>query len=77
MGVFVRLAASHEANAETARDLAMKEDGRFDAASALLQIGIVLASAGIITGTVSLAWVAGALGVAGAALSAATYAGLV
>ena len=32
--------------------------------------------AGIITGTVALSWVAGALGVAGAALSAATFFGL-
>jgi Domain of unknown function (DUF4337) len=63
--------------AEEARDHAMKEDGRFDAAGALLQVGIVLASAGIITGTTALAWVAGGLGLAGAALSAATYAGLV
>ena len=69
--------AARAREAEEARDLAMREDGRFDAASALLQIGIVLASAGIVTGTVSLAWVAGALGIAGAALSAATYAGLV
>jgi hypothetical protein len=63
-------------DAEAARDRAMREDGRYDAAAALLQVGIVLASAGIITGTVALAWVAGALGVAGAALSAATFFGL-
>ena len=63
--------------AEAARDRAMREDGRYDAAAALLQVGIVLASAGIITGTVALSWVAGALGVAGAALSAATFFGLV
>ncbi|GAA0570210.1 hypothetical protein GCM10009416_05930 [Craurococcus roseus] len=69
--------AARAREAEEARDRAMKEDGRFDAAAALLQVGIVLASAGIITGTVSLAWVAGALGLAGAALSAATFAGLV
>lgn len=69
--------AARAREAEEARDRAMKEDGRFDAAAALLQVGIVLASAGIITGTVSLAWVAGALGVAGAALSGATFAGLV
>jgi hypothetical protein len=62
--------------AEAARDRAMHEDGRFDTASALLQVGIVLASAGIITGMVALAWVAGALGFGGAALSALTYAGL-
>lgn len=62
--------------AEGARDRAMREDGRYDAASALLQVGIVLASAGIIVGMVAFAWLAAALGVAGAALSAATYAGL-
>ena len=62
--------------AEAARDRAMREDGRYDAAAALLQVGIVLASAGIITGTVALSWVAGALGVVGAALSAATFFGL-
>lgn len=64
-------------DAEGARDRAMRDDGRYDAASAMLQVGIVLASAGIIVGTVAFAWVAGALGIAGAALSAATYAGLV
>ncbi len=61
---------------EAERDRAMKEDGRYDAAAALLQVGIVLASAAIITGTAALAWVAGALGVVGAAVSAATYFGL-
>jgi Domain of unknown function (DUF4337) len=61
---------------EAARDQAMHEDGRYDTASAVLQVGIVLASAGIITGMVALAWVAGPLGLAGAALSALTYAGL-
>ena len=61
--------------AEAARDQGMHEDGRYDTA-ALLQVGIVLASAGIITGTMALAWVAGALGLGGAALSTLTYAGL-
>jgi uncharacterized protein DUF4337 len=68
--------AARAREAEEARDRAMKEDGRYDAAAALLQVGIVLASAGIITGAVALAWVAGALGIAGAALSAATFFGL-
>ena len=62
--------------AEAERDTAMHDDGRYDTASALLQVGIVLASAGIITGMVALAWVAGALGLGGAALSALTFAGL-
>ena len=68
--------AARAREADEARDRVMPEDGRYDAAAALLQIGIVLASAGIITGTVYLAWVAGALGLFGAGLSAATYAGL-
>ena len=63
--------------AEAERDRAMREDGRYDAAAALLQVGIVLASAGIITGAAALSWIAGALGLAGAALSAATFFGLV
>jgi hypothetical protein len=62
--------------AEAARDAAITEDGRYDAASAILQVGIVLASAGIITGMVAFAWVAGLLGLGGAALSAATFFGL-
>ena len=39
-------------------------------ASAAFQIGIVLASAAVITGAVALAWLAGALGVAGLAILA-------
>jgi membrane protein implicated in regulation of membrane protease activity len=54
----------------------MRLDGRFDAASALLQVGIVIASAAIITGTVMLVWVGAALGGAGALLSLATFLGL-
>jgi Domain of unknown function (DUF4337) len=49
---------------------------RYHTAAALLQVGIVLVSAGIITGTMALAWVAGALGLVGAALSALTFADL-
>ena len=62
--------------AEAARDQGMHDEGRYDTASALLQVRIVLASAGFITGMVALAWVAGALGLGGAALSGLTYAGL-
>ena len=68
--------AARARDAEAARDRAIRDDARYDAASAILQVGIVLASAGIIVGTVAFAWVAGALGLAGAALSAATYTGL-
>ncbi len=60
--------------AEASRDRAMEEDGRFDAASAAIQVGIVLASAAIITTMPILAWVGGALGFFGAALSVLTYA---
>ncbi|MCK8785338.1 DUF4337 domain-containing protein [Roseomonas sp. NAR14] len=62
--------------AETARDRAMHEDGRYDAASAAIQIGIVLASAAIITAAPALAWVGGALGLGGAALALLTHLGL-
>jgi hypothetical protein len=61
--------------AEEERDAAMRLDGRFDAASALLQIGIVMASAAIITGTAILVWAGAALGGAGAILSLATFLG--
>ena len=43
--------------------------------AALLQVGIVLASAGIITGTIALSWAAGALGLVGAGISAGTFLG--
>ncbi|MGD0025647.1 MAG: DUF4337 family protein, partial [Xanthobacteraceae bacterium] len=42
----------------------------YEIASAAFQIGIVLASATVITGVMALAWFAGALGVAGLALLA-------
>jgi hypothetical protein len=46
----------------------MHEDDGCGTAVALLQVAIVLASAEIITGTATLAWVAGALGLRGVAL---------
>ena len=61
--------------AEEERDEAMRLDGRFDAASALLQVGIVMASAAIITGTAILIWAGAALGGAGALLSLAAFLG--
>ena len=42
----------------------------YELASAAFQIGIVLASATVITGIIALAWFAGALGLAGLALLA-------
>jgi hypothetical protein len=62
--------------AEQERDEAIRMDGRYDTASALLQVGIVMASAAIITGTAILVWAGAALGGAGAALSVLTYLGV-
>ena len=57
---------SHRAKeAEEERDLATAKYHHFELASAAFQIGIVLASATIITGMLPLAWVAGLLTLAG------------
>jgi Domain of unknown function (DUF4337) len=50
---------------EARHDLAMDRYHHYELASAAFQIGIVLASATVITGMIALAWLAGALGVAG------------
>jgi hypothetical protein len=55
--------------AEEERDLAMAKYHHYELASAAFQVGIVLASAAVITGMVALAWCAGALGVLGAVLT--------
>jgi len=55
--------------AEEKRDLAMAKYHHFEVASAAFQIGIVLASATIITGMVALAWISGALALAGIAFT--------
>jgi len=52
-------------DAEHHRDTAMAKYHHFEISSAAFQIGIVLASATIITGMMALAWISGALGVAG------------
>ena len=57
--------AERAKDAEEERDLAMASYHHYELASAAFQIGIVLASAAVITGMVALAWFAGALGVAG------------
>ena len=57
-------------HAEEERDLATAKYHHFELASAAFQIGIVLASATIITGMLVLAWISGALGLAGLALIA-------
>ena len=55
---------------EEGRDLAMAKYHHYELASAAFQIGIVLASAAVITGIATLVWFAGALGVAGLVLLA-------
>jgi hypothetical protein len=55
--------------AEEERDLATAKYHHYELASAAFQVGIVLASAAVITGMVALAWCAGGLGVLGAVLT--------
>ena len=55
-------------DAEQERDLSTAKYHHYELASAAFQIGIVLASAAVITGMVVLAWLAGGLGVIGLAL---------
>ncbi len=60
----------HAKDAEAERDLATAKYHHYELASAAFQVGIVLASAAVITGMVGLAWFAGGLGVVGAVLLA-------
>ncbi len=55
---------------EQSRDLAMARYHHYELSSAAFQIGIVLASAAVITGMLALAWLAGALGIVGLVLLA-------
>jgi hypothetical protein len=57
-------------HAEEERDLATAKYHHFELASAAFQIGIVLASATIITGMIALAWISGLLTLAGVAITA-------
>jgi len=57
-------------HAEEERDLATAKYHHFELASAAFQIGIVLASATIITGILALAWISGLLTLAGIAVTA-------
>jgi hypothetical protein len=57
--------AERAKHAEEERDLATAKYHHFELASAAFQIGIVLASATIITGIVALAWISGLLTLAG------------
>jgi hypothetical protein len=54
--------------AEVKHDRALAAYHYYELAAAALQIAIVLASAGIITGTVALPWISGGLGVVGITL---------
>jgi hypothetical protein len=57
-------------HAEEERDLALARYHHFELASAAFQIGIVLASATIITGMIALAWMSGLLALAGLGFTA-------
>ena len=57
-------------HAEEERDLAEAKYHHYELASAAFQIGIVLASATIITGIIALAWISGLLALAGIAITA-------
>lgn len=62
--------AERAKEAEHQRDEALARYHNYEFASAALQIGIVLASAEVITGMAALGWLAGLLGVAGLAFTA-------
>ncbi len=62
--------AERAKHAEEERDLAEAKYHHFELASAAFQIGIVLASATIITGMIALAWISGLLTLAGIAFTA-------
>ncbi len=62
--------AAKAKKAEEKRDLALERYHHYELGSAAFQIGIVLASAQVITGIAALAFAGGALGVAGIAMLA-------
>ena len=62
--------AERAKEAEERRDLALAKYHHYELASAAFQVGIVLASAAVITGAVALAWLGGALGLLGLGLLA-------
>jgi hypothetical protein len=62
--------AERAKHAEHERDLAQARYHHYELASAAFQIGIVLASATIITGMIALAWISGALALTGLAFTA-------
>jgi hypothetical protein len=61
--------ADRAKEAEEKRDLATTKYHHYELASAAFQVGIVLASAAVITGMAGLAWFGGLLGVVGLALA--------
>ena len=62
--------AARAKHAEEERDLATAKYHHYELASAAFQIGIVLASATIITGMLALAWISGGLTLVGIAMTA-------
>jgi hypothetical protein len=62
--------AERAKHSEEERDLAEAKYHHFELASAAFQIGIVLASATIITGIIALAWISGLLTLAGITVTA-------
>ena len=60
--------AERAKEAEQGRDLALAKYHHYELASAAFQIGIVLASAAVITSAIALAWLSGALGMIGLAI---------
>jgi len=62
--------AERAKHAEEERDVAMARYHHYEIASAAFQIGIVLASATIITGMIALAWISGLLALVGIAFTA-------
>src|SRR3974377_1884540 len=62
--------AERAKEAEERRDLALAKYHHYEITSAAFQVGIVLASAAVITGALALAWLGGALGILGLALTA-------
>jgi hypothetical protein len=62
--------AERAKHAEEERDLSTAKYHHYELASAAFQIGIVLASATIITGIFALAWISGALTLVGIAMTA-------
>ena len=57
-------------DAEHERDLSLAKYHHYELSSGAFQVGIVLASAAVITGALALAWLGGALGILGLALTA-------